>query len=155
MKRPPHSMREHGAVAKLLRAMAKLQPAQGVLARARARSRVLTRLATVRKYMDRDYPLYARPPVKRRRRKRADAGVTRTVEVNWHPDHPDLVKLQRAGIPISPCFGGPQRTVLIPTWARDVLYAHLPTTIKQFREAKRSMSARRSLLAAARLKGLP
>jgi hypothetical protein len=150
MKRPPHSMREHGAVAELLRAMAKLQPAQGALARARARSRVLTRLATVRKYMDRDYP---RPPVKRRRRKRADAGAPRTTEVVWDVGP---AKLYRAGIKVIPCFsgsGGAHRTVLIPIWARDVL--KLDPTVAQLREAKRNLSARRSLLAAARLKGLP
>jgi len=129
------------AVRKLLQALRCLYPLQGDRARRFNRQRVLARLKAVREHVDDVYPAPKREP--KPRRKRAAANSARMVPLYAKTL---AVKAAKAGIRILPTDGA---AVYVPQWVADLV--KLDPTIKQLTEARRSLTARKALIAAARL----
>lgn len=127
---------------KLTAALRGLQPNQGERARRNARQRVLARLAALRDFVDEAFPAKRRPTKRRRR----TAERPRLLEVA-NDNH--AAKLAKAGIRTLACTSS-VTTVLVPRWAAEL--RDLQPTIAQLREAKRSLIARRALMAEARLR---
>lgn len=136
----------HPGVKKLLQALRRLQPDQGERARRNARQRVLARLRALREMVDEAFPAARPAPKKRRRRRDPTADRPRTTEIMAGAFANGVAK---AGIRVVPC--GDLRHALVPAWVAEL--RGLDPPIAKLREARRSLTARRALLAEARLKG--
>jgi hypothetical protein len=128
-------------------ALKRLEPevAGGPQARRNARNRVLTVLRLVRQYVEEYHPVERRAPKPRRKRVAKPWRAERLVFVAT----PIAQKLAAAGVRLKL----KDTRAAIPGWAYDLI--KLDPTIAQLREANRSMTARRALLAEAMLMAEP
>lgn len=142
---PKLSAADHLCVRKLLLALRRLEPDQGERARRNARQRVLARLRALREAVDRDYPApVLTKPAKRKRRRDPTADQPRMRSIYSGAFAAGVAK---AGIRVIPTDNSGY--VFVPAWVADL--RNLDPTIRQLREARRSLTARRALLAQARL----
>lgn len=139
-------MTTQDALDKLDRALCRLAPDQGRIARRNARVKVAHALKTLRDVIDDEYPTIRKPPRPSRRRlltpaERETRARRRLVEQGYVAagDFNTLARLAEVGIRVRRVGG----TTFIPEWA-IVLARYLP---EKLAEARRSLRLRKAALA--------